>query len=447
MSPLGPKVKPPLDPGFKPVFGGTMRGELLEDKIRLAVRRGGKTVYDRELRVFPHEGEGQAQNEYLAARWAKFLQWQIGGDEVAVTGHPELAAYLEGLYAPGGKRAFDREFFKKVYKGVSGPRDGPALGGHWKGCRVGFDLGASDRKCAAVKDGEIVHTEEVPWDPASFADPRRHIEGIQDSIRRAAEKLPRVDAIGGCAAGIFVDGQVRRSTLFRGIPEDGYEALVRPLFREVRKPWPDVDFSIVNDGAVAALAGAYFLERAPMLGLALGSSLAAGFVGPDGRLPDTIDELAFLPIDARPDAPADPWSGERGCAAQYLSQQGVARLALEAGFGGTPENAAETLKYVQKRAAAGDPAARDIYESIGVYLGYAIMQYMFYYVFGDVLLLGRVLTGPGGDILIAAARHVLEAERPEAAKTMNFHTLDETGKRHGQAIAAASLPPGGTHDG
>ena len=39
------------------------------------------------------------------------------------------------------------------------------LGGHLDGARIGFDLGGSDRKVAAILDGRVVWSEETEWDP------------------------------------------------------------------------------------------------------------------------------------------------------------------------------------------------------------------------------------------------------------------------------------------
>src|SRR4249919_553544 len=63
-----------------------------------------------------------------------------------------------------------------------------SLGRHLEGCRIGFDLGASDRKASAVIDGEAIYSEEVPWDPRNASDPEYHYAGVMDSIRRAAAK-------------------------------------------------------------------------------------------------------------------------------------------------------------------------------------------------------------------------------------------------------------------
>ena len=79
-----------------------------------------------------------------------------------------------------------------------------SLGRHLVGCRIGFDLGGSDRKVAAVIDGRVVWSEEIEWDPYHQPDPQYHWDGIMDSLQRAASHLPHVDAIGGSAAGVYV---------------------------------------------------------------------------------------------------------------------------------------------------------------------------------------------------------------------------------------------------
>ena len=94
------------------------------------------------------------------------------------------------------------------------------LGRHLEGCRIGFDLGGSDRKVAAVIDGRVVFSEETVWDPYHKPDPQYHIDGIMDSLAKAAAHLPRVDAIGGSAAGVYVNNRVKAGSLFRGVPQD-----------------------------------------------------------------------------------------------------------------------------------------------------------------------------------------------------------------------------------
>jgi len=100
----------------------------------------------------------------------------------------------------------------------------------------------------------------------------------------------------------------------------------------------------------------------------------------------------------------------------------------------------EKLKHVQQLMEQGDHRARKIYQTIGVYLGYAIAHFADFYDLGNVLILGRVTSGPGGEIIIAGAKEVLRVEFPALPNKISFHIPDEKDKRHGQAVAAASLP-------
>ena len=90
--------------------------------------------------------------------------------------------------------------------------------------------------------------------------------------------------------------------------------------------------------------------------------------------------------------------------------------------------------------AAGDPRATTVYQTIGAYLGYALLDYREFYDLEHLLLLGRVMTGPGGDVIIDRTRAVLRAEDPDANESITIHSPSEREKRHGQAVAAASLP-------
>ena len=149
------------------------------------------------------------------------------------------------------------------------------LGRHLDGCRIGFDLGGSDRKVAAVMDGKVVFSEETVWDPYFQPDPQYHFDGIMDSLQKAAAHLPRVDAIGGSAAGVYVNNRVKVASLFRGVPPDVFERRVKNLFLEIQKAWNDVPLEVVNDGEVTALAGSMALGKNAVLGIALGTSRPA----------------------------------------------------------------------------------------------------------------------------------------------------------------------------
>ncbi len=320
------------------------------------------------------------------------------------------------------------------------------LGRHIDGCRIGFDLGASDRKVAAVVDGKVVFSDEVAWDPSHEADPGWHLRQINSSLKSAAAHMPRVDAIGGSAAGVYADGEVRISSLFRAVPPDLFATRVRAIFRDLRDSWHGIPFVVLNDGEVTALAGAMMFGVGSLLGVAMGSSEAGGYVSAEGRLTDWLNELAFIPIGAGPGAPFDEWSSDYGCGAQYLSQQAVGRLLERARVAVDPAaSLPDRLVTVQELAAAGDPRAADIYETIGVYLGYALLSYSHLYDMENVLLLGRVLTGIGGDIIRDRAGSVLKAEAPKIAERITFRSASERDKRHGQAVAAASLAPTAAH--
>ncbi|MBO5981114.1 MAG: ROK family protein, partial [Clostridia bacterium] len=63
-----------------------------------------------------------------------------------------------------------------------------------------------------------------------------------------------------------------------------------------------------------------------------------------------------------------------------------------------------------------------------------------FYDIKHVLIMGRVTSGEGGTILLAKAQEVLDVEFPELAKKITLHIPDESSRRVGQSVAAASLP-------
>ncbi len=453
-----PQLTPILDPGFRPaalwVRAFQARASVHPVKLGLALGRPDGTVYRRDTTILPWSEATAAVNHRHIERLVKYLLWQKGGSRLWVSGCAPLAAQLARDYAPGGLRAFDAELlghrvFGETFRVIACPFEElpvaneptMAVGGHWKGCRIGFDLGGSDRKCAAVIDGQTVFSEEVPWAPIKESDWHYHWNGIEDSLQRAAAYLPRVDAIGGSSAGIVVNNEVRVASLFRAVPPADFDQHVRVLFTSLAAKWK-VPVVVMNDGEVTALAGAMGLNDKPVLGMAFGTSLAAGYCTPQGTLTTWLNELAFAPLDYRlHEAPRDEWSGDFGCGALYLSQQAVGRLAPRAGLVfpehvGLPERLAETQKQLQ----AGDKGARQIFETIGRYLGYAVAHNNSFYALKRMLILGRVTSGDAGNILIEEATRVLKAEFPDVAARVTLSVPSEQEKRHGQAMVAASLP-------
>ena len=455
-----PKLRPPLDPEFVPASLWTRAYRELVAKdpgsraFAIVLVRPDGTVFRHDSRVLAADHPAASLTNTYTERLLKFLLWMKGGSDVLVAGADEIATSLAKTYSPSGARAFDYAFMgEKVFGrafSVKAASFGalPAasetslpMGRHLKGCRIGFDLGGSDRKAAALIDGEVVFTEEIAWDPYFQEDPRYHIEGVHDSLKRAAAHLPRVDAIGGSAAGVYVNNEVRVGSLFRGVPPELFERHIRRMFFTLQQRWGGVPFEVVNDGEVTALAGSMAMNDNAVLGVSMGTSQAGGYVTPSGNITSWLNELAFAPIDYRRLAPRDEWSGDGGCGAQYFSQQGVGRLAKAAGFNFLPElPLPEQLLAVQASMKAGDVRARDIYESIGVCFGYAIAHYADFYDVRNLLVLGRVTSGEGGEIILARAAAVLKAEFPGLAEKIQLRTPDEKSKRHGQATAAASLP-------
>ena len=459
-------IQPQLDPEFIPavLWNRAYRARVAADPhatdLGLALERPDGTCFGYRTRILPAAGDGAALNERHVERLVKFLLWQKGGSRIHVAGSEALVASLAATYGPEGARAFDNEtvgcqmFGEAISVRACSQEELPrtnegavALGRHLDGCRIGFDLGGSDRKCAALIDGKVVHSEEVVWDPYFQKDPDYHYQGIQDTLRRAADKLPRVDAIGGSAAGVYVNNEVRAASLFRGVSREDFDERVRRIFFRLKDDWGGVPFEVVNDGEVTALAGSMSLAESKvegsgaLLGISMGTSLAAGYCDEDGRITPGLNELAFAPVDYRPDAPADEWSGDLGCGVQYFSQQAVARLAPKAGIE-LPSDMplAERLVQVQERMAAGDEQARRIYETIGVCFGYSIAHWAEFYEILNLLILGRVTSGEGGEVIIASAEKLLRDVFPELGKRVFLRTPSEKDKRHGQAIAAASLP-------
>jgi predicted NBD/HSP70 family sugar kinase len=424
-------------------------------RLTLALERSGGSVARFSMSVFPDGHQRSPESQRLAERVLKFLLWQRGGHHVLVAGSRAIADYLAARYRVMGERAFDAEFFAKIYEkaafvveavdesAVPAEREqGKAVGGHLDGCRIGFDAGGSDRKVAAVIDGKEVFSVETVWQPKLESDPEYHFNGIDDSIRQAAAHLPRIDAIGVSSAGIYVDNRTMVASLFRKVPEAAFDARIKGIYQEVAKKWGDVPLEVANDGDVTALAGALELKDHPVLGIAMGTSQAAGYVNQNGLITGWLNELAFVPVDVSDQAPLDAeWSGDRGTGVNYFSQDAAIRLAKVAGIELSADaSPGEKLKALQKLLAAGDARARQIFESLGVYLGYGLLVYSEFYEMKHVLLLGRVTSGEGGNLLLEQARQVLRTEAPELAERISIHLPDEATRRVGQSIAAASLP-------
>jgi len=453
-----PKIIPPLHPDFIPavLWNRAYRDAAAADgrsvPLTAGLERADGSISRCLSIAFPPEHPLFEVGLRHAERLVKSLLWMWGGYKVYVGGPTALGETIQKAYSRRGERAFDADLMSTAYDRkfsveiTAADRVPPALektrplGRHLDGCRIGFDLGASDRKVSAVVEGETVFSEEVPWDPRNQSNPLYHYHQVMSGLHQAASHLPRVDAIGGSAAGIYIDNRAMVASLFRGIPRAEFRKKINPMFLRMRKEWK-VPFEVVNDGEVTALAGSMSLNANRVLGIALGSSQAGGYVNDEGHITGWLNELAFVPVDLNPAAPVDEWSGDSGCGVQYFSQQAVFRLAGKAGIALDEEMAAvDKLKTVQELLHGGDERARLIFETIGCYLGYGIGHYADYYDIGHALILGRVTSGEAGPTILEKARQVLKAEFPDLAEGLALHLPDEKSRRVGQAVAAASLP-------
>jgi predicted NBD/HSP70 family sugar kinase len=453
-----PKIVPPLHPELVPavLWNRAYRAAAAADgrsvPLVVELERADGSISRYDTLVFPLGHSLFEAGLRHAERLVKSLLWMWGGYRIIVGGPAPVGEFIRKAYSRRGERAFDadlmstaydREFSVEVMAAESVPaalEKTRPLGRHLDGCRIGFDLGASDRKVSALVEGETVFSEEVSWDPRNQSNPLYHYHQVMSGLHQAASHLPRVDAIGGSAAGIYIDNRAMVASLFRGIPRAEFRKKIRPMFLRMRKQWK-VPFEVVNDGEVTALAGSMSLNANRVLGIALGSSQAGGYVNDKGNITGWLNELAFAPVDLNPTAPVDEWSGDAGCGVQYFSQQAVFRLAEKAGLKLEEDLAAvDKLKAVQDLLHRGDERARRIFETIGCYLGYGISHYADYYDIGHALILGRVTSGEAGPIILEKAGEVLKSDFPDLAGRLSLHLPDEKSRRVGQAVAAASLP-------
>ncbi|MPM15128.1 hypothetical protein SDC9_61494 [bioreactor metagenome] len=448
------KNLPELDHGFIPMGPWMNAFEALAKRpVSIAVEAAGGRIVTRQTAVIADGKYDDADYRYLE-RLVKFLLWSVGGYRVLISGADAVAERLKRAYAPGGERAFDAQFMDDVFeRGFSiepcSPEQFPqssgesvSVGGHMNGCRIGFDAGGSDRKVSAVIDGECVYSEEVVWHPKTTADPHYHFDEIVKAFQTAAEKMPRVDAIGVSSAGVFVGNSPMVSSLFLKVPRE-QRAFLKDIYNAAARKIGDGNVPIVvaNDGDVTALAGAMELKTGAVMGLAMGTSEAVGYVNEQGNILGWFNELAFAPVDLSEDALIDEWSGDIGVGCKYFSQDAVIKLAPAAGItlsdGLTP---AEKLKEVQKLLEQGWDAAAGIYRTIGVYLAHTLALYEKFYDIRHLLVLGRVVSGEGGKLILSACGEVLKAEYPEIANRVSVILPDEQSRRVGQSVAAASLP-------
>ena len=452
------KVKAKLDPKFQPlsVVVREMREATKENgqDVIVAIERNKGQISTYKTRIYPDGTGHDEENFRFIERIAKSLLWIAGGYKIFIAGSEVVGNKIKEAYTPNGIRAFDEDYmagvFERPFEVVvcsleEAPEDyyiAESVGRHLDGCRIGFDAGGSDRKVSAVIDGESVYSEEVVWFPKLNSDPEYHYQGILEAMKTAASKMPRVDAIGVSSAGVYIENRTMAASLFLKVGKEDFDKRIKNIYLDVAKEiGEDIPVVVANDGDVTALAGAMDLNDDSVLGIAMGTSEAGGYIDQQGNITGWLNELAFVPCDFNEEAMVDEWSGDYGCGVKYFSQDGVIKLAPYAGIELDESlSPAEKLKVVQGLMEKGDRNAADIYDTIGAYFGYAIAYYSEFYDIKHVLIMGRVTSGQGGQILLSRAQEVLDVEFPELAGKMELHIPDEKSRRVGQSVAAASLP-------
>ena len=446
------KHMPELDPDFIP-FGVWLEAYAkgAEKPLTIALERDQGKISVRETKIHGTPEMAEADYRYVE-RYVKFLLWSVGGFRIWICGDSALAQRLQRAYTLTGERAFDVQFMQDVYEVPfevidCTPEQLPqanessvAIGGHMEGCRIGFDAGGSDRKVSAVIDGKTVYSEEVVWHPKTSEDPQYQYDGIVAAFKTAASKLPRVDGIGVSSAGVFIGNAPMVSSIFIKVPRARREE-VKTVYDRAAREIGDVPIVVANDGDVSALAGSMSLGEGSVMGLAMGTSEAVGYVNADSNLLGWFSELAFAPVDLNENAMRDEWSGDLGVGCKYFSQDAVSKLAPAAGIALSESlTPAEKLKEVQKLAEQGLPYALEIFKSIGVYLAHTLFLYARFYDIRNLIVLGRVASGVGGERIVSECQRVLKEEYPALAQKLRVMLPDENFRRVGQSMAAASLP-------
>ena len=455
-------IKPVLEPEFKPAileirsFNQEVNKYPNKQHLIVAVERANGFIYKKEFDILP-EGIDDERNTFIVERIIKSILWVVGGFKIYIAGSHIVYNNIKKYYSEGGLRDFDYHFMATVfekemevvecsYDNVPKSKSSSlSVGGHLEGRRIGFDVGGSDIKVSAVLDGKVLSSEEIVWLPKLTEDINYHYEYFYNAMKKAIDVLGGdVDAIGISAAGVIVENKPMVSSIFIKVPKENFELVkgayintVKRLEKELGHPIP---FDVANDGDVTALAGAIDLKDNCVLGIAMGTSEAVGYVDNKGNLTGWFSELAFMPVDFNKNAMVDEWSHDFGVGCKYFSQDAVVKLAPKAGIDLDPNlTLAEKLKVVQKLNEEGHEGANKIFESIGVYLAYALAYYAEFYDIKHVLLLGRVTSGKGGETILKVAKETLLKEFPEY-KNIDIGMPSDFMRRLGQSIAAASLP-------
>jgi len=477
---VAPKVKAPLDPGFAPVvlakreYRAAVKACSTAETFHFALVRADGCARG-ELLAFPEDDKRYEATVILAGVMIQETIWRCGASSLQLAGPASLCETLKTAFSKGGIYEFEADVMPKangtpdkVFEvtivseaDMPAAKDSPQeCGKSAGGSRLAFDLGKSDIKTVAIKDGEVLDSAETEWD-VTAVDPQYHFDAIVAAMKKTianaeAKGFGKIQAVGGSATGtVSADNEATWCDIFPNVPQDVYKEKVVDIFKRISKEVAgDVPLKVINDGEVTALAAVQKISKGNVMGISMGSSEGGGYANADGNLMGWINELCYIKLDMNPEAPTDPWSkgAHRGLSHMYLGQRGATKLAHK--ICEVPENYkyphpdmctikhedhAQCLKLVQKAMVDNPEKASDLYRTCGVYLGYGLALYAEHYKIDHVMILGRVSKGAGGDLMLKTASEVLETEFPEIPK-IEFHTADDHFKAVGQCIAAAALP-------
>lgn len=419
------------------------------EPFAICIERNGGYRHTYRLEILKGK-ENFDRNLLITERILKCLLWVFGGYKVILGGDNELCQKLKEIYSPNGKRSFDFFFMSKIYLEpfeiiITDYNNVPdtlevatSMQNTQKGSRIGLDIGGSFLKSSAIVDGKLVSNHETPWQPKVNSDPKYHYDFLKKVIMTEMQALKNVDSLGVSAAGVYIDNQVRVASIFISVDDENFSKHIKNILIDLCKELDIPRLKVANDGDVAALTGARYLNRGKILAISMGTSEAGGYIDQNFGLAGWLNELAFVPIDLNADAAIDEWSGDIGCGVKYLSQDGMIKLAEMSGMDlSSFKTPTDKLTYLQELLYAKDSRVYNILKDIGVYLACALKTYSEFYDIDTVIISGGVTSGERGEVIVNRCREVLEKVFDDLKLTV--YIPDGSLRRIGSSITAAFL--------
>ena len=381
---------------------------------------------------------------FYIERLAKTMLWIYGAFKIYLNGDERIFTHISNVYSSDGDRSFDVEFMTNVYDraftvssekipGSDSDKISHGVSVSRNGCRVGIDIGGSYIKYCALDNGNVVSAGKIQWQPKEHTNPYYHLDKMREAYKLAAEKLSHVDSLGISTAGVVIDNKLKTASVFLKISSD-YTKEIPTLYHRI--PDADVPVLISNDGDISALGGVIQNAQSPLLGVSFGTSFAAGYVDRNKSLTSRLNELAFVPINFSPSATIDPWSGDKGCSAMYLSQEGVAALASDFEIALDKDmSVSQKCWIIRDLIEANDERAVKLYTELGKWFGLSIAWFSQFYELKTIMIAGGTVGGYAGEVMLKGASDALSKEFPELYEKLSF--MESAGQD--QAVTAAMV--------